>query len=317
MKPSITIPYLPVTALFLMSVIMCSPMAVILLNPNCSSNNAIAKNNHNKHADERENQKTALTFGVYQSDKASVMYRNFRPVVEYLNQKLNQSLNQSIDINITIFKTYNDAINAITNGEVDFVRFGPSSYIAAKKRNPGIQLLAMELKKGKKTFTGMIVVRNDSHIKTLSDIKGQRFAFGDRKSTIGRYLAQCELINAGINGEDLLDFDFLGRHDTVAKALLMGDYDAGSIKEKTFHEYNKQNKLRVIRRFSNVTKPWLARKDLDPKLFTTLQQLLFKINDKGILANLGVSGFMKATESDYKPVQEAMQKAMQFSTNKR
>lgn len=261
----------------------------------------------------QKKQEIVLTFGVYQSDKASVMYNTFMPVVKYLDKELDKLTNQDIGIDITIFKTYHDAILAVRRGKVDFVRFGPASYITTKKFNHGIRILAMELIDGRKNFSGMIVVKNDSSITSLGELKQRSFAFGDKNSTIGRYIAQYELLKAGIREKDLLHHGFLGRHDIVANAVLLGDYDAGSIKENTFNKYNKYNKLRVIKKFSNVTKPWIARDGLAPDLFSAIQQSLLNLQVPDILKKLGVSGFAKSSISDYASVQEAMENAKKFS----
>src|SRR5262245_32047526 len=86
-----------------------------------------------------------LEFGVYQSDKATVMYRKLSPVLEWLQNDLEPRLGRSVDIHLTIFKSYEEGINNLVNGRIDFVRFGPASYINAKKKSEGVQLIAMEL----------------------------------------------------------------------------------------------------------------------------------------------------------------------------
>jgi phosphonate transport system substrate-binding protein len=207
-----------------------------------------------------------LAFGVYSSDKATVMYKMFIPIVRHLQESAEDKLDCPVDIFIKIFRSYDEGIDALIKGDVDFVRFGPSSYILAKAKNPNISLLAMESKKGKKRFQGMIFVAKDSPIKNLKDVKGTCFAFGDHNSTIGRYLAQAELVKAGIYAHELKEHAYLGRHDKVVKAVLLGDYEVGSAKESTFNKYNKKSELRVIQPFDNVTKPWIAREGLDAEL---------------------------------------------------
>ena len=179
-----------------------------------------------------------LTFGVYSSDKATTMYKMFIPIVRHLQESTEAKLEQPVDIFIKIFRTYDEGIDALVKGEVDFVRFGPASYILAKAKNPNISLVAMESKNGRKRFQGMIFVSKDSPIEHLQDVKGKRFAFGDHNSTIGRYLAQAELVKAGIYADDLKEYEYLGRHDKVVKAVLLKDYEVGSAKESTFNKYN-------------------------------------------------------------------------------
>ena len=260
-----------------------------------------------------DSESVPLTFGVYQSDKATKMYKKFLPAIEAIQDDLEKNLGRPVDIELKIFKTYDEGLDALVKGKVDFVRFGPAPYILARERNPDLQLLAMELKKGKKRFSGMIVVKADSHLKTLDDIKGERFAFGDENSTIGRYLAQAMLVDAGIRANDLAEFDYLGRHDKVARAVQVGDFAAGSIKSGTFTDANKKRAtLRTIARFDNVTKPWVACASMDKKVAAALQKTLIELKDKDALKALKVSGFSKASDKDYDLVRKGMKSAKDF-----
>ena len=254
-----------------------------------------------------------LTFGVYSSDKATVMYKMFIPIVRHLQENTETRLERPVDIFIKIFRTYDEGIDALVKGEVDLVRFGPASYILAKAKNPNISLVAMEAKKGKKRFQGMIFVPKRSPIRQLQDVKGKRFAFGDHNSTIGRYLAQVELIKAGIYEKDLAACKYLGRHDKVVKAVLLGDCEVGSAKESTFNKYNSKNELRVIQRFDNVTKPWIAREGLDASTLKALKETLLALTDKEILTEAKISQFVEAKDLDYQIVRDGMTIAQAFS----
>ena len=78
------------------------------------------------------------------------------------------------------------------------MRFGPSSYVIAKGQNKDIDLLAMETNGGDKDRPAWIVVRAQSQIRTLQDLKGKTFAFADERSTIGRFFVQAMLVRAGL-----------------------------------------------------------------------------------------------------------------------
>lgn len=255
-----------------------------------------------------------LEFGVSQSDKATVMYRKLSPVLDWLQTDLEARLGRSVDIHLTIFKTYDEGIDSLVQGKVDFVRFGAASYICGKKRSEGIELVAMELENGAKRFQGVIAVKQDSPLQTLADLKGKRFAFGDQNSTIGRYLAQAELVKAGIHSGDLAGFAYLGRHDMVARAVELGDYDAGSIAAGTFEDSRAAGKLRALATFENVTKPWLARAGLDPAVTAGLRASLLSLKDAAVLKELKVSGFAEASDADYALVREGMKHADGFET---
>jgi phosphonate transport system substrate-binding protein len=255
-----------------------------------------------------------LEFGVSQSDKATVMYRKLSPVLEWIQNDLEPRLGRSVDIHLTIFKTYDEGIDMLVQGKVDFVRFGAASYISADRRNEGIDLIAMELENGAKRFQGVIAVKQDSPLKTLAELKGKRFAFGDQNSTIGRYLAQAELVKAGVHAADLANFAYLGRHDMVARAVELGDYDAGSMAAGTFEDSRAAGKLRALATFDNVTKPWLARAGLDPAVTAGLRASLLTLKDAAVLKELKVSGFAPASDEDYALVREGMKHADGFES---
>ena len=251
-----------------------------------------------------------LVFGVYQTDKASVLYRKFLPVIEMVQTELSERMECEVEIELRIFKTYQDGLSALVSDQVDFVRFGPTSYVLAKRTNPSIELLAKESKNGQSTFQGVICVRADSPFQELQDLAGCRFAFGNQESTIGRYLSQAELLNVGIRAQDLRHFEYLAQHDMVGKAVLLGDFDAGALKENTFHKLNGDGALRKLHTFDNVTKPWVASAGLDPDLKEALRATLIGASDSDALGSLKVTGFMKAVDQDYQPVRSAMERVL-------
>lgn len=268
-------------------------------------------------ADAQDNKTLSLDFGVYQSDKATTMYKSFTPILEELMADMEQRLSRPVDIKLTIFKSYDEGITAIAKGDVDFVRFGPAPYITAKDQQPGIELLAMETEKGEKRFKGVVIVAKDSPIQTIADLKGKKFAFGDQNSTIGRYLVQAELFDAGLRMDDLADCcKYLGRHDKVAQAVEAGDFDAGSVQKSTFDKANEKGTLRVLKSFDNVTKPWVARKGLDRTTFDAIRQSLFALKDEAILKELKISGFVPTTDSEYQVIRDGMKKAEGFEAKR-
>ncbi len=265
-------------------------------------------------AKEKSGDTLALTFGVYQTDKATVMYKMFTPILEVIQDDMSRQLGRPVDIELTIFKSYDDGIQALVDGKVDMVHFGPASYVTAKARNPGVQLVAMEHEKGEKRFKGVIVVKTDSPIQTIEQLRGKRFAFGDKNSTIGRYLVQAELVDHGVYAKDLASFKYMERHDQVAGAVELGDFEAGSVKSGTFKKYAEKGTLRKLAEFENVTKPVVARAGLDPNVFSAVQTAFYGLKDETVLKELKISGFMPSLDADYDFVREGMKKAAAFES---
>ena len=251
-----------------------------------------------------------LKFGIYTSDKASVMYKQFKPIIQYLEKDAKKQ-GLELKISIKIYPSYESALEGIVRGDYDFARFGPASYILAKQKNSDIKLLVKEEQKGKEVFNGIFIVKKDSPIKSLKDLKNKSFAFGDKHSTIGRYLAQNELLKANITSKDLKTFDYLNRHDKVALAVAFGNYDAGVVKESSYNKY-KSRGLKAISSFQNITKPWLVRSGLDDKIYNTLKKSLLDLKDEKVLKSIKKTAFIESRDEDYTIIKKSIENSSKF-----
>ncbi|ASJ70171.1 PhnD/SsuA/transferrin family substrate-binding protein [Granulosicoccus antarcticus] len=248
-----------------------------------------------------------LNFGVYSSNKPSAMVKVYRPILRELEENMTRRLGQEVDIRMQIAKDYDQGISHLINGRVDFSAFGPASYLEAKRMNKDISILAIENVNNSKVVYGIIAVNQHSPISDIKELRGKSFAFGDEGSTIGRFLSQLELEQAGIRAGDLNRYEYLGRHDKVGTAVGAGSFDAGALNEKTFKKLVEAGEpIRELVRFPNVTKPWIARSGLDPKILVALRESLLEVNDKKTLAALKIDGFLDGDDSDYKVIRKAM-----------
>ncbi|MDU9006687.1 PhnD/SsuA/transferrin family substrate-binding protein [Sedimentitalea todarodis] len=255
----------------------------------------------------------ALVFGTYAADKPTTTVRKYKPFLNYLALQMTEVLGKPVSITMKIARDYETGIDHLAEGQVDFARFGPASYITVRERNDGIQIVAMESKGGNKRFKGVIVVHSDSAIPSLSALSGQSFAFGDELSTIGRYLAQSHLIEAGITSHELSGYDFLGRHDRVGTAVGARRFTAGALKESTFNKLVASGvPIKVLFEFDNVTKPWLASSGLDPEILAAMRLVMLNTTDPGILDSINKDGFVEGTDADYDFIRAAMKHSAAF-----
>ncbi|MFV1537229.1 PhnD/SsuA/transferrin family substrate-binding protein [Phaeobacter sp. JH204B] len=254
-----------------------------------------------------------LTFGTYAADKPTVTVKKYRPFLTFLSNRLGEVLGEKVVIRMTVAKEYQEGIDQLANGEVDFARFGPASYVHVMKQNPDIRIVAMESKKGRKRFKGVIVVHRDSTITQLSDLAGLSFAFGDELSTIGRYLAQSQLLEAGIDSGDLHTYEYLGRHDLVGEAVGAGKFTAGALKESTYKKLiAKGVPIRILASFDNVTKPWLASSTLSEEVLLAMREIMLSSENEEIVRRVSKNGFLQGADSDYDLIRDAMEQSQAF-----
>lgn len=254
-----------------------------------------------------------LRFGVYTTDKPTAMVKKLRPIMNALETALSQRLGKPVTLRMQVARNYAQGLQDLVTGKVDFARFGPASYIRAKTTNPHIKILAMENHRGGKTFHGVICVRADSPIQVVRDLKGKRFAFGNARSTFGRYLSQQYLLDHGLTASGLAGFAFLGRHDKVGEAVGAGDFDAGALKESTFHKLVRQGvPLRALAKVPIVTRPWVARSGLPEPLYQAIRDALLQLKAPKALKALKKDGFLPGDDTDYDGIRAAMARAAAF-----
>jgi len=254
-----------------------------------------------------------LTFGTYAADKPTDTVRKYRPFLTFLAEQMSVELGEAVTIKMKVAKEYEAGIDQLANGEVDLARFGPASYVLVMERNSDVQLVTMESKKGGKRFKGVIVVHADSDLQSMDQLSGRSFAFGDELSTIGRYLAQSHLLEAGISSAELQDFAYLGRHDLVGEAVGAGRFSAGALKESTYKKLvAKGVPIRVLLSFDNVTKPWLASANVPPRVVAAMRRVMLASENEEIVRQISKNGFLEGTDADYDFVRRAMAQSNLF-----
>lgn len=255
-------------------------------------------------------------FGIYGSERRSWVDDQNAPILQHLEKNLAAQFNKKVEINIVFFPAYKDAIDALVNKKIDFARLGGASYVRAKRRNPNVSILALESSKGLPYFEGVIGVLNDSPIKKVEDLKGRSFAFGNKGSTIGRYLSQKFLVDNGIVAADLAGYNYLGRHDNVAIAVIRDVYDAGAFKIDILKNKNFSKRIRTIAQFKAPTQAWVARAGLEPKFLASLKSGLLSTPKKSFIIK-NRDGFVEGDDSNFESLRESIENNAVFFMHKK
>lgn len=130
-------------------------------------------------------------------------------------------------INVTVPVSYAAVIEAMKAGRAHVAWYAPLSYVLAHSEANAEVLLISE-RDGEIDYFGAIVVRKDSGITSLDQLKGKKFAFVDPMSTSGTLYPKDLLINNGINPETDLQSIYAGGHDKALIALYNRQVDGAS-----------------------------------------------------------------------------------------
>ena len=240
-----------------------------------------------------------LKLGVHPYLAATELVRRIKPLADYLEREL------KVPVTIEIADSYTSHISNVGTGNVDIAIMGPASYVTLLDEYGPRPILAAFETNGRRTFRGVIVARLESPVKDLADLKGKRFAFGDRQSTMGHLVPRHMLMKQGVSVKDLALHRFLTNHDNIALGVLGGDFDAGSLKEDVFRRYEPEG-LKVIA-FSPEYSDHLfvASAKLSAQTVESVRQALLSLKDrpegKGILAAIqkNLDALVPAEDREY------------------
>jgi len=236
-----------------------------------------------------------LTLWVHPYLPATELIKKFTPLADYLSEKCGKP------IQVRVSESYKTHIERVGEERMDLAYLGPASYVKIFDTY-GEKTLLARLEKNKKPFYhGVIVVRQDSPIKTLSDLTGKTFAFGDPNSTMSHLVPMYMLLEADITVDKFKKTAFLGTHNNVALGVLGGYYDAGGLKENVYFKYRERG-LKLLAQSSPVSEHlFVARKDLPQATIAILRQSMLQLKDETILASIKntITGLGSVKKDDY------------------
>jgi len=178
--------------------------------------------------------KQRIRFGSVAMDIPAVMHRRLTPLTHYLSQTL------GMPVSLKLAENMPGAIRDVADGKVDLAYLTPVAYLKAHSKG-GVKLVVKTITEGKGSFKLMIVVRSDSPIKSVADLVGKKFAFGDRAALLQRAV----VVGSGMKLSQLQSYDFLGHYDNIVRAVLHGEYDAGIVKDTMAYKWQGKG-IRVI-----------------------------------------------------------------------
>lgn len=240
-----------------------------------------------------------LILAVHPYLPAAEIQKRFAPLAEYLGQQLGRS------IIVRIGRDYDEHIDAIGRDQVDIAFMGPAPYVKMVERHGGKPLLARFEVNNSPLLYGAIFTRKESPLRSLKELQGKRFAFGDPESTMSHIIPRHMLIEAGVPGSALREFKFLGSHKNVALAVLAGDFDAGAVKREVFDEFEAMGLRLLATTPATPDHLFVASATLPAAQVQRLREALLQLRQqprgKEIMNELhkGLTALIPASEKDY------------------
>jgi phosphonate transport system substrate-binding protein len=253
--------------------------------------------------------KPVVRFGVIPRYNPMIMYRSYQPLMDYLTEST------PYRFELKLSRDYTEAVRFLQQGETHITSLGDVTYVEARQGFGAVPILKPLNSQGQAFYTSIIIVREDSPIRKMADLKGKSFAFSSYHSTSGNLIPRYYLLKHGISLFDLGSYTNLDSHDAVAKAVLKGKVDAGAVKDVVAQRH-KEHGLRFLAVSDPIPSvPIVVRKDAPPELVAAVKKALLAIDPADPAQQQRMknwdpefrNGFVEASEADYAPIYRMMQ----------
>ncbi len=218
--------------------------------------------------------------------------RSFAPLLKHLNAfGKNQYQFENASAPEVLYEDFR-------SGKIDIALLGPVHYVRAHHEFGAVPIVADGPK-----YNSVIVVKADSPIRTVDDLRGKSFAFGYSGSTSSHLYPLLLLSRARLKETDLGHHEFVGSHELVIESVLSGKFEAGGVIAAAF-ESSRSKGLRAIATSDLIPAvPFVVRKDVDKEAVDEFRRAMLAWKpqnpEPGDAVNRGAT---PVTDNDYNQI---------------
>lgn len=241
-----------------------------------------------------------LRVALLPDENASSLIQNAQPLRHYLEQTLKK------DIELVVTTDYSSMIEAMRFGRIEVAYFGPFSYVLAKSKAPAIEPFAVGVERGSPTYQSVLIATAGGPVKSLDDIRGKAFGFGDQASTSSHLAPRAHLLKkAKLDGERDYRVVHLGTHDAVARAVQAGQVPAGALSKPILDSLIKRGTIDASRLVELDLSapipnyPIVMQGNLAPALKQSIRDAFLTMKEKEVLKAFRVEAFAPTTDEAY------------------
>lgn len=272
--------------------------------------------------------KEKLVVQFVPTNNDGTMEAKAKPFAEYLSKKLDRQ------VDVTLATDYSTIVEAMASGQVDIGIMPPAAYVQAKDMDAAEAILTSQLGdydqetglplEGQltNTFKGEILVRADSGLNELTDLKGKKIATLSPNSASGYIYPVAEMKDAGVDPTTEATLTTVNDIPSEITAVLNGQMDAAFVFEgarNVFASSFADNDL-----FKELKVLYLTEGDIpndaiavQPKMDDALKKeikdvfLNMKDDEEGAeaMSLRGHQGYEEAADSAYDTIREYTEKA--------
>jgi phosphonate transport system substrate-binding protein len=207
-----------------------------------------------------------LSFGVINQRSVSLTAQSWNPILTYVGKRVGTTLA------LKMGKTAPETTAMTVRGEHAFVY---TNHMFTEERDR-IGYKAILRMRGD-PINGAIVVRDDSPIRSIADLKNRKVAFPSREAFVGYWLPMDHLLKSGVQVSEV----FAGNQEGAMSQLQFGQVEAAAVNHKLLAKYAQREDFRY--RVIWVSEPYLdipvmAHPSMPPKLVAAVREAFVGMN---------------------------------------
>lgn len=253
--------------------------------------------------------KTVYTFGVHPLHNPKRLFEVYQPMIDYINKRLPNS-----ELRLEASKDYESFDEKLFTGYFDFALPNPYQTITAVKH--GYKIFG---KMGDdKNFRGIILVRKESQINSVSDLKGKIVSYPAPTALAATMMPQWYLHQHGLNINKDITNSYVGSQESSIMNVYLGKSAAAATWPPPWNAFIKerpeiaQKVMIKWETFSLQNNGLIVRKNIPNTVVDQVSKIIFSLHTtpegRKILQAMELSRYEKADETTYEPVVKFLEK---------
>ena len=248
-----------------------------------------------------------LTMGVFPRRNAVVTMTMFKPLAEYLSQQLGRQ------VRVVTAKDFPSFWESVEKNKYDIVHYNQLHYVISNQKF-GYNVVAKNSEFGRDTIAGALVVRKDSGINHVADLKGKKIVFGGGKKALVSYVVTTLMLRrSGLEKGDYIE-KFSKNPPNATLATYKNQADAAGVGDVALSIplIKKKADLKQLKYLARSEQlphlPWAVKGSLSLDLKLEIQNLLVNLktseSGKKILQNARITNLSMAEDIDYDVIRD-------------
>lgn len=250
--------------------------------------------------------------GVHPLHNPKRLFEVYGPIVDTLNATIPDA-----HFRLEASRNYEEFDKKLYGRHFDFAM--PNPYQTVRSIKSGYRVFG---KMGDdEDFRGIILVRKDSGIRSVADLKGKKVSYPALTALAATMMPQYYLHTHGIDVNRDIENLYVGSQESSIVNVFLGEVAAGAtwpVPWKAFVKEHPDQAAQMEVKWQTealLNNGWVARDDMPPEVVDKVAKTLFELNasERGrkILDRLPISKFERATNETYQPVVEYLDRFSQ------